>query len=245
MRSVIFREGRSSCSHSLTQTLLYGSIRTQILGCGAIPANPLFFETIPVVSWLQHMVFGSTPPLPPQPQAGLIFDFSQPSSTLNQVWGALDDVVMGGVSASSLQMQDSAALFTGNVSTENSGGFASVRTRNFDPPLNLTGHTGVELRLKGDGQRYKFLVRDEDSWDSLAYTYSFDTVPNQWIEVRIPFNLMTPVFRAKTVADAKALNTAHLRSLQLMLSKFEYNGALNPNFQPGEFRLFVRAIAVY
>jgi hypothetical protein len=191
------------------------------------------------------MVFGSTPPPPPQPQAGLIFDFSQPPSTLNQVWGALDDVVMGGVSASSLQIQDSTALFTGNVSTENSGGFASVRTRNFDPPLNLTGHAGIELRLKGDGQRYKFLVRDEDSWDSLAYTYSFDTVPNQWIEVRIPFNLMAPVFRAKTVADAKALNTARIRSLQFMLSKFEYNGALNPNFQPGEFRVFLRAIAVY
>ena len=204
-----------------------------------------FFESIPVVSWLQHMVFGSTPPPPPQPQAGLIFDFSQPSSTLNQVWGALDDVVMGGISASSFQMQSDAALFTGNVSTENSGGFASVRTRNFDPPLNLTGHSGIELRLKGDGQRYKFLVRDEDSWDSLAYTYSFDTVPNQWIEVRIPFNLMAPVFRAKTVADAKGLNTARIRSLQLMLSKFEYNGALNPNFQPGEFRLLVRAIAVY
>ncbi len=204
-----------------------------------------FFESIPVVSWLQHMVFGSSPPPPPQPQAGLIFDFSQPSPTLNQVWGALDDVVMGGVSASSFQMQPDAALFTGNVSTENSGGFASVRTRNFDPPLNLTGHTGIELRLKGDGQRYKFLVRDEDSWDSLAYTYSFDTVPNQWIEVRIPFNLMTPVFRAKTVAGAKALSTARIRSLQLMLSKFEYNGALNPNFQPGEFQLLVRAIAVY
>ncbi|MCY7390398.1 MAG: CIA30 family protein [Leptolyngbyaceae cyanobacterium CAN_BIN12] len=204
-----------------------------------------FFESIPFVSWLLHMVFGSTAPAPPQPQAGLIFDFSQPSSMLNQVWGALDDVVMGGISASSFQMQDSAALFTGNVSTENSGGFASVRTRNFDPPLNLTGHSGIELRLKGDGQRYKFLVRDEDSWDSLAYTYSFDTVPNQWVEVRIPFNLMTPVFRAKTVADAKPLNTARIRSLQLMLSKFEYNGALNPNFQPGEFQLLVRAIAVY
>jgi hypothetical protein len=204
-----------------------------------------FFESLPVVSWFQQMFFGSTSPPPPQPQAGLIFDFSQPSPTLNQTWGALDDVVMGGVSASSLQMRDGAALFTGVVSTENSGGFASVRTRNFDPPLNLTGHTGIELRLMGDGQRYKFLIRDEDSWDSLAYTYSFDTVPNQWIEVRVPFNLMAPVFRAKIVADAKPFNPARIRSLQLMLSKFEYNGALNPNFQPGEFRLMVRAIAVY
>lgn len=245
MRSVIFKAGRSRFSTLSPESYFMAQPERQSWDAGRFLQTLSFFESIPVVSWLQHMVFGSTPPPPPQPQAGLIFDFSQPSSTLNQVWGALDDVVMGGVSASSFQMQDSAALFTGTVSTENSGGFASVRTRNFDPPLNLTGHSGIELRLKGDGQRYKFLVRDEDSWDSLAYTYSFDTVPNQWIEVRIPFNLMSPVFRAKTVADAKGLNTARIRSLQLMLSKFEYNGALNPNFQPGEFRLSVRAIAVY
>ncbi len=204
-----------------------------------------YFEAIPVVSWLQQMFFGSNPPPPPQPQAGVIFDFSQPSEALTQTWGALDDVVMGGVSASSMQWQGEAALFAGYVSTANSGGFASVRTRNFEPPLNLTGSTGIELQVKGDGQRYKFLIRDEDSWDSLAYAYSFDTVPDQWMTVRIPFNLMAPVFRAKTVNTGQTLNPGRIRSLQLMLSKFEYNGALNPHFQPGEFRLLVKAIAVY
>jgi Complex I intermediate-associated protein 30 (CIA30) len=208
-----------------------------------------YFESIPVLSWLQKMMFGSTPPPHPQPQAGIIFDFSQTASpaanAIAQTWGALDDVVMGGVSASSLQIQEGAALFTGIVSTANSGGFASIRTRNFEPPLNLAGHSGLELRVKGDGQRYKFLIRDEDSWDSLAYAYSFDTVANQWTTVRIPFNLMVPVFRAKTVNDGKSLNAAQIRSLQLMLSKFEYNGALNPHFQAGEFRLFVQTISVY
>jgi hypothetical protein len=204
-----------------------------------------YFESIPILSCLKKMVFGSTPPPPPQPQAGIIFDFSQSNSSLNQTWGALDDVVMGGVSASGFQPQAEGALFTGIVSTANSGGFASVRTRNFEPPLDLAGRTGIELQVKGDGQRYKFLIRDGDSWDSLAYAYSFDTVPDQWISVRIPFNLMAPVFRAKTVNAAQPLNTARIRSLQLMLSKFEYNGALNPHFQAGEFRLVVRAIAVY
>ncbi|NJP12668.1 MAG: CIA30 family protein [Leptolyngbyaceae cyanobacterium RU_5_1] len=204
-----------------------------------------YFETIPVVSWLQKMVSGSTSPAPPQPQAGIIFDFSQPSNALSQTWGALDDVVMGGVSASSFQAQDGVALFTGYVSTANSGGFASVRTRNFEPPLNLSGYAGLELQIKGDGQRYKFLVRDQDSWDSLAYSYSFDTVADQWISVRIPFAQMIPVFRAKTVDSTRTLTTAQIRSLQLMLSKFEYDGALNPHFKPGEFRLFVRTIAVY
>jgi hypothetical protein len=204
-----------------------------------------YFETIPVVSWVQKMFFGSTPPPPPQPQAGVIFDFSQPSPTLSQTWGALDDVVMGGVSASSLQFQDGAAVFTGNVSTANSGGFASVRTRNFEPPLDLSGQAGMELQVKGDGQRYKFLIRDEDSWDSVAFSYSFDTIADQWTTVRIPFNLLVPVFRAKTVNTGRSLNVAKIRSLQLMLSKFEYDGALNPHFQPGEFRLQVRSIGVY
>jgi len=204
-----------------------------------------FFDAIPVVSWIQQMFFGTNPPPPPQLQANVIFDFSQSANSANQIWGALDDVVMGGVSASSLQFRDEAALFTGTVSTANSGGFASVRTRNFDPPLNLSGHQGIELQVKGDGQRYKFLIRDEDSWDSLAYAYSFDTVPDQWTTVRIPFNLMAPVFRAKTVNTGQTLNTAKIRSLQLMLSKFEYNGTLNPHFQAGEFRLQVRTIAVY
>ncbi len=203
-----------------------------------------FFETIPLVSWVQTMIFGSASPPPPPSQRGVLFDFTQPTN-LSQMWGALDDVVMGGVSASSLELKSEGALFTGFVSTANSGGFASVRTRSFVPPLDLGDHTGIEVNFKGDGQRYKFLIRDEDSWDSLAYAYSFDTVPNQWLILRIPFNLMTPVFRAKIVNAAPGLNTRQIRSLQLMLSKFEYNGSLNPHFQPGEFRLLLSRIAVY
>jgi hypothetical protein len=204
-----------------------------------------FFETLPVVSWLQKMVFGSTPPPPPPASAGVLFDFTQPQPGLGQTWGALDDVVMGGVSASGFAIEGQTAVFRGNVSTANSGGFASVRTRNFEPPLDLSAYSGLELHLRGDGQRYKFLIRDQDTWDSLAYAYSFDTVANQWIAVRIPFNLMSAVFRAKTVSNPPPLNTRQTRSLQLMLSKFEYNGALNPHFQAGEFRLEIRAIAGY
>ena len=205
-----------------------------------------YFDALPFLSCLRRMFANSNPPPPPPVlHANVIFDFSQSSNAAIPLWGALDDVVMGGASASRLQWQPDAALFTGTVSTANSGGFASVRTRNFEPPLDLSGFTGIELQIQGDGQRYKFLLRDEDSWDSLAYAYSFDTVRDQWTTVRIPFNLMAPVFRAKTVNDGRSLNPAKIRSLQLMLSKFEYNGALNPHFQPGEFRLSVRAIAAY
>ncbi|MBD2461216.1 CIA30 family protein [Oscillatoria sp. FACHB-1407] len=204
-----------------------------------------YFETIPLISCLKKIMFGSTPPAPPQPLGNVLFDFQRSPEAMGETWGALDDVVMGGVSASSLQPNPEGALFTGYVSTANSGGFASVRTRNFEPPLDLANATGLELQIKGDGQRYKFLIRDANSWDSIAYSHSFDTVANEWITIQVPFAQLIPVFRAKTVNSAPPLNTAQIRSMQLMLSKFEYDGGLNPHFTPGEFRLLVRAIALY
>jgi hypothetical protein len=153
--------------------------------------------------------------------------------------------VMGGVSDSSFQPSDGKAVFTGNVSTANSGGFASVRTRNFDPAIDLSSYSGIELRVKGDGNRYKFLVRDDDGWDSIGYSHSFDTVAHEWITVRIPFSSLIPVFRAKTMSNAMPVNAGQVRSLQLMLSKFEYDGALNPKFHPGQFRLEVSTISAY
>jgi hypothetical protein len=204
-----------------------------------------YFNSIPVLNWIQSMFAPSPAPPPPQPQSGIIFDFSQPDQPLSQIWGALDDVVMGGVSESTIEPALDGALFTGTVSTANSGGFASIRTRNFEPPLNLGSHQGLALILKGDGQRYKFLLRDQDSWDSVAYAYSFDTVAGQWTTVSIPFASLVPVFRAKTVQDGRSLNPHRIRSLQLMLSKFEYDGVLNPHFQPGAFQLLVKTIAVF
>lgn len=175
----------------------------------------------------------------------VVFDFTQPSINLKDTWGALDDVVMGGVSQSNMRFEDNTAIFSGNVSTANSGGFASVRTRNFAPPLNLSRFAGLELRVKGDGQRYKFLLRCEERWDGIAYSYSFDTTPDGWMAVRIPFADLIPVFRAKTVRNMGAFNAQQITAMQLMLSKFEYDGALNPHFAPGSFHIAIESIAAY
>ncbi len=174
----------------------------------------------------------------------MLFDFAQPANDIPEIWGALDDVVMGGVSQSGFRLGQSVAEFSGIVSTANSGGFASVRTRNLAPALNLSEFDGIELRLKGDGQRYKFMLRSETRWDGVAYCRSFDTVADQWITVRIPFTELVPVFRARTIANSP-FDASSVCALQLMLSKFEYDGALNPHFQAGAFRLQVQSIQVY
>jgi hypothetical protein len=175
----------------------------------------------------------------------VVFDFGQMSEDLSDIWGALDDVVMGGVSESGIRLIDGIAVFSGNVSTNNSGGFASVRTRNFESPINLAGYDGIELRVKGDGQRYKFMLRTSTKWDGVAYCHSFDTVDRTWIDVRIPFTAFVPIFRARTVSDASPLDVQNIHAVQLMLSKFEYDGNLNPRFKTGLFELQVQSIKAY
>ncbi|KPQ34998.1 MAG: Complex I intermediate-associated protein 30 (CIA30) [Phormidesmis priestleyi Ana] len=173
-----------------------------------------------------------------------VFDFSRGNGDLS-AWGVLDDVVMGGVSQGRFFKGDQAAVFAGNVSTSNSGGFSSVRTRNFEPPFNFSGWSGLRLRLKGDGQRYKFIARNSEGWDSPAYIYGIDTAENTWIEVNVPFAEMVPTFRARSVPDAPAFDPAKVFSFQLMLSKFEYDRRLNPKFSAGSFELAVSDISVY
>ncbi|XP_022723877.1 uncharacterized protein LOC111280717 [Durio zibethinus] len=181
----------------------------------------------------------------------LLFGFEdQSSKELN--WGALDDVVMGGVSESTFQIDRTGGesgkptgLFKGVVSTANNGGFTSIRTRNFSSPEDLSAYDGLELWLKGDGRRYKLIVRTSTDWDTVGYTASFDTIGGQWQSIRLPFSSLRPVFRARTVSDAPPFDPSNIVSLQLMFSKFEYDGKLNPTFVEGPFELPVSSVRAY
>ncbi|KAL5989730.1 hypothetical protein ACLOJK_010624 [Asimina triloba] len=186
------------------------------------------------------------------------------------VWGALDDVVMGGVSESTFQIDPTGnekggptGVFKGNlvvsagtVSTANNGGFTSIRTRNFSVPEDLSAYDGLELRVKGDGCRYKLIVRTSTDWDTVGYTASFDTVKEQWQTICLPFSSLRPVFRARTVLDAPPFDPSKIISLQasffidpnassLIIPKFEYDGKLNPSFVEGAFQLPLSSIRAY
>ena len=177
--------------------------------------------------------------------AKVLFDFTNPTADIKETWGAVDDVVMGGVSQSNIRLAENKAIFSGLVSTDNNGGFASVRTRNFTPPLDLSDYEGIEIRVTGDGKRYKFITRCEGKWDGIGYCYSFDTVYNFPTTIRVSFKDLIPVFRAKTVKEAGEFDSSQVYSMQLMLSKFEYDGELNPKFETGSFGLEVEYIKAY
>ncbi len=106
--------------------------------------------------------------------------------TENQ-WRIVNDGVMGGLSSSNVTVNDdNKIVFKGNVSLENNGGFASLRSpvKNY----NFEKFSGIELRMKGDGKRYSISMKETSYFTGYFYTTSFDTKNDEWMVIKIPFD---------------------------------------------------------
>ena len=82
-------------------------------------------------------------------------DFTNPN-TMRDCW-IVNDGVMGGVSQSTLRQDEHGMFFEGHVSLENNGGFASMRSSIQVPQ----GNQLLKLIAKGDGKRYKLILRTQ------------------------------------------------------------------------------------
>ncbi len=108
------------------------------------------------------------------------------------VWEIENDTVMGGRSQSSLTLSPSgAALFSGTVSLDNNGGFASIQYH--FPTRKIDGFTVAKIRLRGDGKRYLFLVEAE-ARARHYYVGEFQT-SGEWETVQIVLSDMIAVWR--------------------------------------------------
>lgn len=167
-------------------------------------------------------------------------------NALGVEWGPLDDVVMGGASKSDLIPGKAFnGTWTGFTSTANNGGFAGIRTKLFQPPVDASRCRGFLLKLKGDGQRLKFIARDDDQWNGIAWSYSFDTKQNDAVEVKIPFAKLKPTRFAKFFEAGAPFNAKKVTGVQLTLSKFEYDGDLNKSFREGPFKMELQQLSFY
>ena len=120
-------------------------------------------------------------------------------------WRYFSDQVMGGVSEGQVSLeQDADKVFirlSGNVRTDNNGGFIQLRTTTSlsNKPLmfkllhnsNKEGKKlkGIRLKVKGNGEKYHIFIQTTIFY-RLPTSYkiaTFDTSPN-WETVDIPFN---------------------------------------------------------
>lgn len=160
-----------------------------------------------------------------------LFDFTSPQSIAS--WNPVNDRVMGGLSSSQLLYDpEGFALFTGHVSFENNGGFASVRCQ--PQALGRTGIGAYLLDVCGDGRRYKLNLRTDNAFDGVNYQARFEPPSGIWTTCRLACNCFTPTWRGQPVPDAPPLDPARVRQVGLMIA----------DRQGGTFRLAIRAIAV-
>jgi monofunctional biosynthetic peptidoglycan transglycosylase len=158
----------------------------------------------------------------------VLFDFTVPTNS--PAWQVVNDDVMGGISTSRFEFLTNSAVFTGVVSLENNGGFASVRS--LPVRENLTGLDAFVIRVRGDGRRYKFTVRTETGFDTPIYQRVFPTKRGEWVEHRLPFKDFIPTFRGRVLTDVPPLNPAKVSSLGFLIS----------DKQDGPFRLEIASI---
>lgn len=123
-----------------------------------------------------------------------VFDFSATKDWSG--WRVENDVVMGGNSSSKLERSgEGNAVFTGRVSLENNGGFASLQYH--FPPKDIEGYKKALLYLKGDGKTWQFRIKSRLE-DKASYIYEFTTT-GDWQTVEVPLDEMRPVYRGRSL----------------------------------------------
>ena len=148
-------------------------------------------------------------------------------------WAVVNDSVMGGVSQSGLALtEDDALLFTGTLSLDNNGGFASVRTA--PDTFGLTNEAGMRLTVRGDGQQYHLRLYTPAA-PGVAYEAAFQTTAGKWLVIDLPFTIFQPTVRGRILADYGPIQPDSMAGL----------GFIIKDNQVGEFRLEIASIEAY
>ncbi len=189
-----------------------GDVRTLAYNSPMVPRERRYFE-------VQLPVQSKPVPL----GARVVVDFRDPAEAAR--WQPVDDRVMGGVSVSRIEGTSvGSSLFTGELSLERNGGFASVRAAlpgaagNAGANAPLAGARELILDLRGDGKAYKLRLRTGAQLDGVHYEARFETEVGVQAERTFAIDDFVPVWRGRPVLDAPPLDPAALRHLGLMIA---------------------------
>lgn len=144
-------------------------------------------------------------------------------------WNIINDSVMGGVSSSAVSYDDKVATFSGELSLDNNGGFASTRTSLTTKVPAKATH--VNIRVKGDGRQYQLRLRTNNDWDAAAYSRTFNTESGRWLTYQFSADEFSALFRGQSV-----------NAPELKLTNVKQIGFLLADKQPGPFSLSFKSI---
>lgn len=158
------------------------------------------------------------------------FDFDERGA--EDKWFSVNDGVMGGISKGGFKITDDASLlFSGVLSLENNGGFASIRSKNV--AINLEGASAILVNARGDGRTYWVDMREKNQQGASSFRAYLPTVDGELRTVRIPLS----DFEFQTFGRRilmRALNAQAVQSIGFTIA----------DKQPGDFKLAIESIEI-
>lgn len=150
------------------------------------------------IGWFVLMV--AIFPMLAMAQERVLFQFNNPQEL--QSWRSVNDGVMGGRSTGRVSYGGDGALdFSGFLSLENNGGFASIRS--VSPNMDLKPNDVIFIRVRGDGRKYTFNIYTQSNLRGVSYRQSFNTTKDKWTVVALPVNKFVATFRGRTNANER------------------------------------------
>ncbi len=170
---------------------------------------------------------------PPSGPGGPVVLFDLDDAAAVRGWTTVNDPVMGGKSTSMISFGDGGLQFSGTISLENNGGFASARSPQ-DPDLGrrAAGMTSLRVHAVGDGKTY--LLKVSTAGQPWSYIQRFPTDAGVWRIYDLPVGGFRPVgMRLDPAPDApQTLNPSTISGVSIyILDK-----------QQGPFEITVTAI---
>ncbi len=133
-------------------------------------------------------------------------------------WRIVNDGVMGGLSEGNIKWnkKTNTMIWSGRVSLENNGGFASIRTtpQNYE----VGPFKKMVLRVKGDGKVYKFRMRPSGNFDGIAYSLDFETKKDKWAEIDLSTKDFQPTFRGRIYPEYGEIKTENLQQIGFLIA---------------------------
>ncbi len=160
----------------------------------------MFFVNFPMLIKFKKLVIGiiffiffcSYDILNAQENTMILDNLSTPGVTIQkQNWAFFTDGVMGGLSQGKavISKVDGKNCYhmTGNVTTENNGGFIQIRNE-LKPTISTKDYEGIYLKVFGNNENYSVHIRTALTmapWQYYKFSFSLN---NSWNEIRAPFS---------------------------------------------------------
>jgi len=141
------------------------------------------------------------------------------------IWAGLHDQVMGGRSQGRAQLQNGDVsapdhvLFSGLISRDNGGGFASYRMQLPAPAVIGTARALV-IRLRGDSGPFKLCLHRQNGEDGVQWQADLDT-HGSWATQALPLSAFVARRRGREVSERPLSPDDLLFQLGLMTTRPE------------------------